>query len=129
VRYSGVIAWFGIELSAEDRDLVDMHFTGWAHHGWRWRETDESSSESGFHLALQRLHAEALLRVVHERGLFHHAFNRSGEERHHRAWWDPTWGELPDDDLSEMYSDPRYPVGADHPHDILLSLHTPRKAA
>jgi hypothetical protein len=122
LRYSDVVGayYYNIGLSDDDKDLVDTHFTGAAHHLKRFHEAD-SALDKRFHLSRHRMHMRSMMEIIYERGDFSKASDGSNRGLENRETWNPDWTTMPDELMFEkMLPDWRYPVGSEHCSDHYL---------
>jgi hypothetical protein len=122
LRYSDIVGpyFYHIVLSQDDRDMVDTHFTGSAHHLKRFHEAI-SNEHKTFHLLRHRLHLRLMMQIIFERGDFSQARDESNRDLDHRETWNPKWTTMPDQNMfNKMLPDWRYVVGQAHCADHYL---------
>lgn len=122
LRYSDILGtyFYNIQLSDDDRDMVDTHFTGAAHHLSRFKEA-ATKEEKYFHLSRHRIHLRLMMGIIYERGDFSKAKDTSNRDLEHRETWNPMWTTMPDEKMfSKMLPDWRYPLGIPHCSDQYL---------
>lgn len=122
LRYSDILGpyFYKIVLSDDDKDLVDTHFTGSAHHLKRFHEATLSEDKT-FHLQRHRLHLRLMMLIVYERGDFTNASDTTNRDLEYRDTWHPESTTMPDPGMfRKMVPDWRYEVGQPHCADHYL---------
>ena len=122
LRYSEIVGpyFYHIELSQDDKDMVDTFFTGSSHH---LRRLSEASTEADryFHLSRHRAHLRKMMMVVFLRGVFDKAVDPSNRDLDRRETWNPDWTTMPDPLMfRKMEPNWAYKVGEAHCSDIYL---------
>jgi hypothetical protein len=116
LRYSDIVGpyFYNIGLTDDDKDMVDTHFTGAAHHIKRFKESSTKEAKF-FHLSRHRIHLRLMMGIIFERGDFSKAKDISNRDLEHRETWNPMWTTMPDQNMfNKMLPDWRYPVGIPH---------------
>ena len=123
MKYSEIINQFYlIDLPADSCLLVDVYFTGAAHHFNRSVE-DNCSAIQDFHKHRYSRHLQKLFNTVYFNGNFTFACDPSCQGGEMRSSWDPDSFEILDSSMfSEMSADIRFLAGCEHPNDIYLIL-------
>lgn len=122
LRYSDIIGpyFYNINLSDDDKDMVDTYFTGASHHLKRFHEAT-TKEDKYFHLSRHRLHLRLMMIIIHERGDFSKAVDTSNRDLEHRDNWNPEWTTMPDPGMfKKMVPDWRFEVGKPHCADHYL---------
>lgn len=123
MKYSEVInQFYSIDLSSDSALLVDVHFTGAAHHLNRSIE-DNPSVIQDFHQYRYSKHLQNLFNTVFVKGNFTSACDPSLQGADIRSKWDPESLVIFDRSMfSEMRADIRFLAGYEHPNDKYLTL-------
>lgn len=122
VLYSDILGdlSYHIELSQDDKDLVNTFFTGAAHHLKRHHEAKDKDTKH-FHLTRHRIHLRLMMQLVHDRGDFSKAMDKTNRDLEFRETWNPDFTIMPDPGMfRKMAPDWRYPVGEAHCSDHYL---------
>lgn len=118
MRYSEIVgsACYGIRLSPEDYELVDIHFSGAAHHFYRWKEiADKDAQLAEFHIRLHRAHLRHLMSLIYERGDFAYALDPTLCDMDEKDSWNPDLRCIPDPEMfDDMSPDPAVLAGQKH---------------
>lgn len=124
MRYSEIIGagCYGIRLMPDEYEMVDVYFSGAAHHYWRWKEVaDRNSLLADFHLVRHRAHLRHLMELVYLSGDFSQVLDPTLCDMDERETWNPDNRCIPDSEmLDEMSADPRAPAGIEHNLDRYL---------
>ena len=116
LRYSDVVGpyFYNIVLVNDDKDLVDTHFTGAAHHLKRFHEA-VSSSDKYFHITHHRLHLRLMMEIIYMRGDFSLATDSSNRDLDRKETWNPEHTTMPDPAMfNKMIPDWRFELGSAH---------------
>jgi hypothetical protein len=116
LRYSDVVGsyFYNIVLGVDDKDMVDTHFTGAAHHLKRFHEAT-TKDHKYFHLRRHRIHLSLMMGIIYMRGNFDHAADESNRNLDRRETWNPDWTTMPDPNMfNKMYPDWRFVLGVAH---------------
>lgn len=128
MQYSDVLQeFYRLKLSDSNGDLINLHFSGAAHHYQCWLEA-ERVGPAQFHQDRWLAHLRHLMAVVSERANFSEARDESLRGLEHRNRWNPDWptNDLPDPTMfSNLLPDSRYPIGIPHEFDRYLKDLTP----
>lgn len=124
MRYSQIVGpvFYGIGMSPEHCDVVDVHFTAAAHHYWMLPRS-ESTEARQYHLARHRGHLRAMMRIIFLNGDFTRAKDESLRGLDERYSWNPDLNfSLPDPAMfNSMSADPACGVFEPHPSDWYLA--------
>ena len=123
MKYSEVLnQFYFIDLSTDSALLVDVHFTGAAHHLNRSIE-DNPTVIQDFHQYRYSKHLHNLFNTVFVKGNFSSACDPSSQGAEIRSRWDPDNLAIFDSSMfSEMIADIRFLAGCEHPNDKYLTL-------
>ena len=122
LRYSDVVGpyFYNIVLVNDDKDLVDTHFTGAAHHLKRFHEA-KTSAHKYFHLTRHRIHLCLMMGIIYMRGDFSQATDSSNRDLDFKETWNPIHTIMPDPGMfNKMTPDWRFVLGEAHVADYYL---------
>ena len=116
LRYSDVVGcyFYNIVIGEDDKDMVDTHFTGAAHHLKRFHEA-KTKDHKYFHLTRHRIHLCLMMGIIYMRGDFSQATDSSNRDLDRRDTWNPEHTTMPDPAMfNKMIPDWRFEVGSAH---------------